>query len=78
MYHLDRYCFNFYLMCIYHEYIMQLDNKYVYRMYYKCVCGLLDYSSSEDSLSGDDDDLFRGSGHTKSLQSGGQKSYILS
>ena len=47
-------------------------------MYYKCVCGLLDYSSSEDSLSGDDDDLFRGSGHTKSLQSGGQKSHILS
>ena len=54
---------------------MQLDNKYVYRMYYKCVGGLLDCSSSEDSLSGDDNDLFRGSGHIKSLQSGGEKSH---
>ena len=65
-------------MCIYHEYIMQLDYKYVHGMYYKCVGDLPDYSYSDDSLSGKDDDLFCGSGHTKSLQSGGQKSRILS
>ena len=47
-------------------------------MYYKRVGCWLDYSSSEGSLSGEDDGLLRGSGHTKSWHSDGQKSRIFS
>ena len=38
----------------------------------------LDYSSSDNSLSGEDDGLLRGNGQTKSWHSDGQKSRILS